>query len=275
MIEGLSHYVHGTGEEEQARLSRLNDLLNAATLRELALRGGERILDVGAGLGQLTRAMGRAAGPGAVVVAVERSPEQIARAQELARAAGEEHLLEMRVGDARRLPLSEAERGSFDLAHARFLLEHVPDPAAVVREMVRAVKPGGRVVLADDDHALLRLHPEPPGLRAAWEAYCRSYDRAGNDPYVGRRLPALLEEAGASPRRATLVPFGACAGDPDFPTFVENLAVILEQAAQPAAATGLVLANEVERAAAEVRAFAGRPGAVLWYAMPLAVGVRR
>jgi len=273
MTEGVSHYLHGTGEREQGRLSRLNDLLNAATLRELALRGGERILDVGAGLGQLARAMGRAAGT--VVVGVERSPEQIARALELARAAGEEPLLEMRVGDARRLPLREAERGSFDLAHARFLLEHVPEPGAVVKEMVRAVRPGGRVVLADDDHALLRLHPEPPGLRAAWEAYCRCYHRAGHDPYVGRRLPALLEEAGASPRRATLVPFGACAGDPDFPVFVENLAVILEQAASLAAATGLVLASEVERAAAEVRAFALRPGAVLWYAMPLAVGVKR
>ena len=37
------------------------------------------------------------------------------------------------------------------------------DPLAVVRQMVRAVKPGGRVVLADDDHDLLRLWPEPPG----------------------------------------------------------------------------------------------------------------
>ena len=270
-----SHYVHGTSEEEQARLSRLNHLLNAATLRELDLRGGERVLDVGAGLGQLTRAMARAVGPAGHVLGVERSREQIDRGIALAKEAGEEHLVEMRMGDARRLPLEESEEGSFDLAHARFLLEHVPDPEVVVREMVRAVKPGGRIVLADDDHALLRLCPEPAGLRTVWEGYCRAYDQAGNDPYVGRRLPALLEEAGASPRRATLVPFGTCAGDPDFPAFVENLAFILEEAAEAVALTGLVTVEEVREAARQVRAVTRRKGAVIWYAMPLALGTRR
>jgi cyclopropane fatty-acyl-phospholipid synthase-like methyltransferase len=46
-----SHYVHGTDPEEQRRLSRLNDILNAGSLRELGLRGGESILDLGCGLG--------------------------------------------------------------------------------------------------------------------------------------------------------------------------------------------------------------------------------
>ncbi len=274
MSDRPSHYVHGTGPEEQARLSKLNDLLNEASLAALRLRGGERILDVGAGLGQMARAMARAAGPNGRVVGIERSAEQLREAQRRARAEGEERLVDLRQGDARALPLAEAERGSFDLAHARFLLEHVPDPEAVVRQMVLAVKPGGRVVLADDDHQLLRLHPEPAGLRPVWEAYCRSYDRAGNDPYVGRRLPALLHAAGASPRRAMWIPFGACAGDPAFPDFAENLAVILEQASWPIAATGLVSAADVTRAAAEVRAWAGRPDAVLWYAMAWAEGVR-
>ena len=57
-----SRYIHGTTPEEQARLALLNDLLNGACLRELAVRPGERILDVGCGLGHLGRAMARAAG---------------------------------------------------------------------------------------------------------------------------------------------------------------------------------------------------------------------
>jgi len=56
-----SVYIHGTGEEEQRRLSLMNDvLLNPASIREMALRGDETILDFGAGLGQFTRAMARA-----------------------------------------------------------------------------------------------------------------------------------------------------------------------------------------------------------------------
>ena len=275
MSERDSHYVHGTDPEEQARLARLNELLNTATVAAVALLGGERVLDVGAGLGQLTRALARAAGPCGRVVGVERSEEQLAEAVRRGREEAPGGApVELRQGDARAMPLAEREWGSFDVAHTRFLLEHVPDPEAVVAAMVRAVRPGGRVVLLDDDHAAMRLHPEPPGLRSVWEAYCRSYDRAGNDPYVGRRLPALLHGAGAAPRRAHVIPFGTCAGDPSFPLFAENLAVIVDQARGPIAATGLVSEVEVRRAAAEVRAWAGRPDAVLWYSMCFAEGVR-
>lgn len=267
-----SRYVHGTDPAEQARLSLLNDLLNSACLSEARVRPGERLLDVGAGLGQLTRALARAAGRTAL--AVERSPEQRERARTLAEADGEGGLVEWREGDALALPLAEAEWGAFDLGHARFILEHVPDPARVVAQLARAVRPGGRVVLTDDDHSLLRLHPEPPGLGAVWAAFVRSYDRNGNDPYVGRRLPALLAAAGLQPVRATWLFFGGCAGEAAFPGVVANLAGNLRGARQAIAATGAVGLDEVDAAVAALGDFARQPGAALWYAFAWAEGVR-
>jgi len=267
-----SRYIHGTAPEEQARLSLLNDLLNAACLRELAIRPGERVLDVGSGLGHLGRAMGHAAGRPAL--GVERSDEQIAGARELARGAPDETFLEMRRGDALDLPLSAEEWGSFDLAHARFVLEHVPAPERVVEQMVKAVRPGGRIVLCDDDHALLRVHPEPPGVMAVWEAFVRSYDRLGNDPFVGRRLVSLLVGAGARPRRTTWIFFGACQGDPAFPGFARNFAANLTGARDAIAATGAVTAADVDAAAEAIAAFARRPDASIGYAMPWAEGVK-
>jgi len=266
-----SRYIHGTSPEEQARLALLNDLLNGACLRELAVAPGDRVLDVGCGLGHLGRAMARAADRPAL--GVERSPEQLARARALC-PPGEEGLLELREGDALDLPLAPAEWGSFDLAHARFVLEHVPAPERVVEGMVRAVRPGGRIVLCDDDHSLLRLHPEPPGVRAVWEAFVRTYDRLGNDPFVGRRLAALLAGAGARPRRATWIFFGACHGDPAFPGFARNLAGNLTGARDAIAATGMVSGEDVDAAAAALEDFARRPGASIGYAMPWAEGVR-
>src|SRR5207245_212960 len=124
MGEGGSRYLHGTEPLEQRRLSRLNELINRASLRELALRGGERILEVGSGLGQFARAMARAAGPAGHVLGVERSRRQIAGAARTARAAGEAGLAEWRRGDALDLPLRRGEWGRVDVAHARFLLEH-------------------------------------------------------------------------------------------------------------------------------------------------------
>jgi len=116
-----SSYIHGSDPAEQERLSRLNVLLNKACLRELNLRGGERILDVGCGLAQFSRAIARAAGYAARVLAIERDAEQLAEARRQANAAGEADLLDLRQGDALTLPLRDDEWGTFDIAHTRFL----------------------------------------------------------------------------------------------------------------------------------------------------------
>jgi 2-polyprenyl-3-methyl-5-hydroxy-6-metoxy-1,4-benzoquinol methylase len=121
-----SQYIHGTTRKEQSRLSLLNDLLNSRCVEAMHLRGGEKILDVGSGLGQLTRAMARKAD--AKVIGIERSVEQITEAQRLAALDGDESLVEFRQGDALQFPLTAHEWGTFDIAHTRFLLEHVPQP---------------------------------------------------------------------------------------------------------------------------------------------------
>jgi ubiquinone/menaquinone biosynthesis C-methylase UbiE len=265
------YYVHGTHPEEQARLTRLNALLNEGSIRELGARPGERMLDVGAGLGQFARAVAKITGT--ATIGVERSAEQIAEGLRQARSAGEERLADLRHGDAADLPLEDDEWATFDIAHARFLLEHVPDPLEIVRGMVRAVRPGGRVVLEDDDHAILRLWPEPPGLAEVWKAYMRTYDRAKNDPLVGRRLVQLLHEAGARPRRCTWIFFGACAGHPDFELYVENLAIILEGAREGIIATG-TRQDDLLSALATLREWKRRPEAAFWFAMSWAEGVR-
>lgn len=267
-----SEYIHGTDPDEQARLSRLNRLLNAGSLRELHLQGGERILDVGSGLGQLSCAMGRAAG--VRVVAVERSVDQIAEAERQAALAGDQQSVEFRQGDALKLPLRADEWGSFDVAHTRFLLEHLRDPLSAVRAMVRAVRPGGRIVLEDDDHDLLRLWPEPPGFRDLWLAYQRSFESLGNDPSIGRKLPFLLVDAGAVPVRNTYIFFGSCTGDPHFTDYVENLIGVSRTARTRIIDGGLLDASAFDEAIAALREWSGDPVAALWYAMSWTEGRR-
>ncbi len=267
-----SEYLHGVAPQEQDRLSLLNDLLNAGSLRELDLRGGERILDLGCGLGQLARAMARAAG--VRVVGVERSAEQIAAAGRQAAEAGESALVEFRLGDALQAPLRDDEWGAFDVAHTRFLLEHLRDPLPVVRAMVRAVRPGGRIVLEDDDHDVMRLEPEPPGFARLWQAYQASYVHLGNDPAVGRRLVALLADAGAIPVRNSCVFFGSCTGAPTFPHYVANLIGVIEGARPVILQAGLLGATDFDRAVAALHDWSRARTAALWYAVAWAEGRR-
>ena len=265
-------YVHGTHPEEQRRLADLNALVNRASLAALAPASGERTLDVGCGTGQLTRAI--AGRTGARTLGIERSGEQLARARALAEEAGEAALVEFRAGDALALPLAAGEWGTFDCAHARFLLEHVPDPQAAVAQLARAVRAGGRVVLEDDDHEQFRLWPEPPHVAVVWRAYQRTYDRLGNDPIVGRRLVQLLAGAGLSPRRIELLPFGACSGQPAFVPLVRNLAGIFRGARDAVLATGGATPAEFDGALAALAAYETRTDAALWYAFNWAEGVK-
>jgi len=269
-----SRYIHGSTPEEQKRLSLLNTILNHACLRELDLRGGEKILDLGSGLGQFTRALARAAGPGGRVLGIERDPNQLAEAQRQAEVDGEIDLAEFRPGDAYALPLTENEWGGFDLAHARFLLEHLPDPLRAVQQMFRAVRPGGRVVLMDDDHHHYRIWPQPPGWPALWSAYVESFAVLGNDPFIGRRLVALLAEAGATVKRSALIPHVCCAGHADFPAYAENLITVLTGARQAVVGPGLLEAAEFDAALAALNAWSQGPEAAIWYALCWAEGLR-
>jgi SAM-dependent methyltransferase len=255
-----SRYIHGTTAPEQDRLSILNDLINEASLREIRLAPGDRVLDVGCGLGQLTRAFGRTVGSGGRVVGIERSPEQVAKATRLAREAGESALVDLRQGEAGALPLLDDEWGTFDVAHARFVLEHLRDPLDAVRQMVWAVRPGGRIVLADDDHDVCRLWPEPPGFNDTWRAYMR--------------LVALLYEAGARPQRNTWIFFGSCAGHPTFEIVVENLIGILEGAWETMRRERLIDHGLLVQTISALRAWKQRPDAAFWYAIAWAEGIR-
>ncbi len=270
----MSHYIHGTGSEEQQRLTLLNTvLLNEECLKQMGLLGGERILDVGSGLGQFSRAMARKSKT--VVLGIERSEEQIGEARRQSKTDHEEGLVEFRKGDARELPLREDEWGTFDLAWTRFVLEHVPDPLNVVKQMVRAVRKGARVVLADDDHDILRLYPEIPEFVKLWNAYMQTYTALGNDPIVGRKLVSFLHEAGAAPVRNTWIFFGSCSGDRRFDIYVDNLIGVIAGAKEEIVKQGLFEEKRFDRVISSFGSWSKQPEAALWYGVAWAEGMKR
>lgn len=272
MPERPSIYVHGTSPREQARLKLLNQLLNERSIRLMDPKLGERMLDVGAGLGLFAREVARRTG--VPTVGIERSEEQIAEARRLAASEKESEILAMRSGEAETLPLAAEEWGTFDLAHTRFLLEHVTDPLRVVKGMVRAVRLGGRLILEDDDHDVLRLDPEPAGFRQVWQRYIESYEVLGADPRVGRRLPRLLAEAGAKPVRAVCNSLAATQGEPAFGPILENLVKVIDTAREIMVGKLGLDAGLLDRTYDEVCALEQVPGAAFWYAFCWVEGVK-
>jgi SAM-dependent methyltransferase len=92
-------------------------------------------------------------------------------------------------GKAEQLPLAD---GLFDLVFCQFALLWL-DVAAAVREIRRVLSPGGVLVALEPDYGGLIEHPPEIATRDLWLA---ALARAGADPCVGRKLPAILAAAG-------------------------------------------------------------------------------
>src|SRR4030095_6551251 len=266
----MSHYIHGSDPAEQSRLSRLDYLINGRCFPKLKLEDGFRILDVGSGLGQLTYRMSEAVGPNGFCLGIERDTNQLSVARKNHVAPN----LEFRQGDALDLPLTSQEIESFDFAHTRFLLEHLSNPSKAVSEMVKSLKPGGRIFLADDDHQPLTLFPEPVGFQALWSAYMDSYVAVGNDPFIGRKLTKLLVDQGIRNVCNDVVFFGDCAGNETFPLFVNNLIEVISTSHNVMITSKLISDGEYQSAIQHIRDWSCLPHAAIWYTICVAEGIR-
>ena len=191
----------------------------------------------------------------------------------LAESEGAGDLVEFRQGDVFDLPLTDTEWQTFDLAHARFLLEHVPQPLQVVEQMVRSVRPGGRVFVSDDDHGNFLPWPEPEGFQVLWQGYVSSYENSGNDPYVGRNLVSLLHQAGLTSIQNSCVFFGGSAGNERFDAVAENLISALDGARESILAADVIDESAFNKGIQGLQNWRSIPDAALWYTVFCAEGV--
>lgn len=116
--------------------------LNPARLDYIEARAGlagKRVLDVGCGGGLLAEGMARR---GAFVTGIDLAPEALA----VARLHAIESGVAVEYRQVAVETLAEAEPGNRDVVTCLEMLEHVPDPAAVVASLARLVRPGGHVV---------------------------------------------------------------------------------------------------------------------------------
>jgi demethylmenaquinone methyltransferase / 2-methoxy-6-polyprenyl-1,4-benzoquinol methylase len=173
-------------------------LWRRATRAALALRPGERVLDVGAGTGVSTVELGRS---GAYAVGVDLSVGML-RAGRRTRPG-----VPLVAGDALRLPFPDA---SFDAVTISFALRNVVDATAALRELGRVTRVGGRLVVCEFSH------PTNAAFRTVYLSYLvRSLPSvarrvAGNPDayvYLAESIRAWPDQAGLAARIAAAGPW--------------------------------------------------------------------
>lgn len=176
--------------EERSQLPDMQEV-NQKLCELLAPRHGEHILEVGTGSGILCRMLISCVQPKGNMVGVDISHAMAAQAAEYAVSAGITRGIDFGSAVAEALPFVDA---CFDCAVAARLLLHVASPARVIGEMMRVVKPGGKIVVMDWDFGTVTVdHPDREMTRQLlqWRN-----DHHGGNNWCGRQLWRYMNEAG-------------------------------------------------------------------------------
>ncbi len=206
MTSHALHYVHGHAEPV-LRSHAVRTAESSAAYLLPHLRPGMSLLDVGCGPGTITVDLAVAVAPGRVL-AVDPAATAVEAAAAAVAAAGT--AVEVRRADV--LDLSARADGRFDVVHAHQVLQHVPDPVAVLRHVGTLLAPGGVVAVRDADYSAFTWWPQVPALERWRALYLRLTRAAGGDPDAGRRLLSWARAAGFADVTATASTW--CYADP-------------------------------------------------------------
>jgi ubiquinone/menaquinone biosynthesis C-methylase UbiE len=243
-------YVLARGDEGAYRLRVVNSVHGPDTealLLRAGLRPGLSVADIGCGVGAVTAWIARQVGPAGEVVGVDLGPEQVRKAREHAAAEGIANT-RFAVGSATETGLAPE---AFDLVFCRFVLMHLPDPVAALREMRRLVRPGGVLVCEDGDFTRPFCEPPSPAFDRTFELYRLIGERRGLDFRIGPKLYRMFLDAGFADPEVTLAQPVFVRGDakrlPEW-TLTESAPALIE--------AGLATAEEIAAVAAQMKTLA-------------------
>ena len=209
-------YLLGHDDAELRRLDLQGQLYRDTTrrcLRDAGIGPGDRVLDLGAGTGDVSLLCAEIVGAEGAVVGYDRAPTAIRAARARVLRAGISNVTFASE------PLEALADVPFDAVVGRFILMHQADPAHFLREAVRVVRPGGAVAFVESSMVWLVQGPHSTPHSALYDRVVRWKNAvvasAGADCASGSHLERTFAGAGLAPPRQRLEAVIAGASRPE------------------------------------------------------------
>lgn len=234
-----AEYILGHSEDELARLERQSLFFaepTADVLQRAGLKPGMQVLDVGCGVGDVTLEAARMVGPEGTVLGLDKSDQAIAIAKRRAEAAGLGNT-EFQAADLNGF----APDQTFDAIVGRFILLHMPNPAAAISALLPHLKPGGAIAFIEMDIRAATAVPKMPLFEKSLHFITEVYTRVGLEPDMGSKLFATFRSAGLKPQLAGSVRIEGPWASAPYEYFVESLRIL----APVIEKTGIASASEI------------------------------
>jgi demethylmenaquinone methyltransferase/2-methoxy-6-polyprenyl-1,4-benzoquinol methylase len=193
---------HGTQDaqvyaEVLARMNRFQEPEARAAIADLHLPSGSRGLDVGCGVGLYTLWLAEAIGPQGQVIGIDVVPERVEAAQHLVGAMLAPEQLALQTGDGTAIAAADSV---FDWVWCGDVLHHIDDPVLALKEFIRVVRPGGRIIIKESQVLQALFLPGYPELERQLQRAEMQYHQAeaGGQSFQERRQRTLASmfEAG-------------------------------------------------------------------------------
>ena len=221
MTQGISSsdYLLGSTDAEHQRLIRQATRLAPVTerfFRDAGIGPGQRVLDLGSGVGDVAMLVARFVGPSGEVVGIERETRSITRARARAAEVGMRNVT-FTQSDVAQFSSDK----SFDAAVGRYILQFLPDPVAVLRSVVAKVRAGGTIAFQEGSWApFVLLSRHLPLWSASVSLLHEAGIRSGVNLEMGLALYKVFQEAGLpAPRMRLEMELGH---DEDFTRWVSD-----------------------------------------------------
>ncbi|SEF65644.1 Cyclopropane fatty-acyl-phospholipid synthase [Thermomonospora echinospora] len=183
---GSLHFGYWTAPSDEAPMEVASRQLTDLMIEKIAVRPGDRVLDIGCGTGGPAVRLARETG--ATVVGVTISAVQVEKARALAESSGLGDRVTFQQADAMDLPFPTE---SFDAVWLFESIFHMPDRIGPLRQAAAVLRPGGRLALTDVLTSPAHDVPDKP------------YSSLFGEPIQLHDYPPLLERAGLTPVETT------------------------------------------------------------------------